>query len=243
MRIKSLAQGENILMLRFEPATFVSKIDILTTTPIVQLFRRQCVVCHLSSRRKSGLSCIKCHNYFHLSCIKPIISANTARMLLSWHCHNCLFGTVTSPDEPSITGATSSEPVIDPIGVLSSAVYTRQSNRVILRIPKSCRIQAASALSDTINNALSSQTPLSWTKLFLFAVEMLGISTKSGNDHITSKTAQRIHYNLRRHFFTSSTNIPCPLWQLNHLTSYNSRPSAIDNKQRLRLLANRQLIR
>ena len=28
MRIKSLAQGENILMLRFEPATFVSKIDI-----------------------------------------------------------------------------------------------------------------------------------------------------------------------------------------------------------------------
>ena len=37
MRIKSLAQGENILMLRFEPATFVSKIDILTTTPIVQI--------------------------------------------------------------------------------------------------------------------------------------------------------------------------------------------------------------
>ena len=35
MRIKSLAQGENILMLRFEPATFVSKIDILITTPIV----------------------------------------------------------------------------------------------------------------------------------------------------------------------------------------------------------------
>ena len=35
MRIKSLAQGENILMLRFEPATFASKIDILTTTPIV----------------------------------------------------------------------------------------------------------------------------------------------------------------------------------------------------------------
>ena len=37
MRIKSLAQGEKILMLRFEPATFVSKIDILTTTPIVHV--------------------------------------------------------------------------------------------------------------------------------------------------------------------------------------------------------------
>ena len=35
MRIKSLAQGENILMLRIEPSTFVSKIDIVTTTPIV----------------------------------------------------------------------------------------------------------------------------------------------------------------------------------------------------------------
>ena len=39
MRIKSLAQGENILMLRFEPATIVSKIDILTTTPIVHNWR------------------------------------------------------------------------------------------------------------------------------------------------------------------------------------------------------------
>ena len=35
MRIKSLAQGENILMLGIEQSTFVSKIDILTTTPIV----------------------------------------------------------------------------------------------------------------------------------------------------------------------------------------------------------------
>ena len=35
MRIKSLAQGENILMLGIEPSTFVSKIDILTATPIV----------------------------------------------------------------------------------------------------------------------------------------------------------------------------------------------------------------
>ena len=38
MRIKSLAQGENILMLRIDPSTFVSKVDILTTTPIVQNF-------------------------------------------------------------------------------------------------------------------------------------------------------------------------------------------------------------
>ena len=37
MQIKSLAQGENILMLGIEPSTFVSKIDILTTTPIVHL--------------------------------------------------------------------------------------------------------------------------------------------------------------------------------------------------------------
>ena len=184
------------------------------------------------------MSCIKCLNYFHLSCIKPRISANTARLLPSWHCPNCLFGTVTSPDEPSITGATSSEPVIDPIGVLNSAVYARQSNRVILRIPKSCRIQAASALSDTINNALSSLTPLSWTKLFFFAMEVFGIPTQSDNNHITSKTAQVIHDNLRRHLLTSSTDFPC---QLNHSPSYNRRPSAIDNQKRLRQLVNRHL--
>ena len=39
MRIKSLAQGEKILMLGIEPSTFVSKIDILTTTPIVHQLR------------------------------------------------------------------------------------------------------------------------------------------------------------------------------------------------------------
>ena len=37
MRIKSLAQGENILMLGIEPSTFVSKVDILTTTPIAHI--------------------------------------------------------------------------------------------------------------------------------------------------------------------------------------------------------------
>ena len=40
MRIKSLAQGENILVLRIEPSTFVSKVDILTTTPIVHKKKR-----------------------------------------------------------------------------------------------------------------------------------------------------------------------------------------------------------
>ena len=193
------------------------------------------------SRRKASLSCIKCHIYFHLSCIKPRIPLNTARVLPSWRCSDCLFGTVISPGEPSVAGATSSEPVLDLIGVLDSGIYTGQYNHVILRIPKSCRIQAACALSDTINFALSSQTPLSWTKLFFFAMEVFGIPTQSGNDHRTSKTAKNIHDDLRRHLLTSSTDIPCPLWQLNHSPSYNRHPSAIDNKQRLRQLVNRHL--
>ena len=33
----------------------------------------KCVVCRLLNRRKAGLSCTKCHNYSHLSCIKPRI--------------------------------------------------------------------------------------------------------------------------------------------------------------------------
>ena len=66
----------------------------------------KCVICRLLSRRKAGLSCIECHNYFHFSCIKPRIPLNTARMLPSWSCSDCLFGTVTSTGEPSITGAT-----------------------------------------------------------------------------------------------------------------------------------------
>ena len=108
----------------------------------------------LFSRRKASLNCIKCHHYLCLSSIKPRIPLNTTRMLSSWLCSDCIFGTLAYPNEPSITGATSNEPVSDPIGVLKSAVYNRQTNRVILRIPTSCHIQAANALSDTINNAL-----------------------------------------------------------------------------------------
>ena len=193
----------------------------------------KCVICHLVSTRKAGLSCIKCHNYIYLSCIKPRIPLNTAQMLPSWRCSDCLFGTVTPPGEPSITGSTSNELVLNPICVQNSAAYTRETNCIVQMIPRSCCIQAASALSDTINNALSSQTPLSWTKLFFFAMEMIGIPTQSGNDHRTSKTAEKIHDNLQRHFFTSSTDTPCPIWQLNHSPTYNRRSSAMDNKQRL----------
>ena len=70
------------------------------------------------------------------------------------------------------------------------------------------------------------------------AIEVFGIPTQSGNNHRTSKTAQMIHDDLRRHLLTSSTDIPCQLWQLNHSPSCNRRPSAIDNQRRLRQLVN-----
>ena len=43
MRIKSLAHGENILMLGFELSTSLSKIDILTTRPIYSILI--CSIC------------------------------------------------------------------------------------------------------------------------------------------------------------------------------------------------------
>ena len=67
---------------------------------------------------------------------------------------------------------------------------------------------------------------------------MFGIPTQSGNDNITSKTAQQIYDNLRRHL-TSSTL--CRLWKSNHEPSYNQCNSAIDNKERLCQLVNRHL--
>ena len=55
------------------------------------------------------------------------------------------------------------------------------------------------------------------------------------------RQAKKIHDILRRHILTFSTVTPCPLWQLSHPPSQNRHPSAIDNKQRLRLLVNRHL--
>ena len=70
---------------------------------------------------------------------------------------------------------------------------------------------------------------------------MFAFPTQSGNDHWTFKTAKQIYGNLRQHLLTSSTDIPCPLWQSNHPLSYNRRPSEIDNQKRLRQLVNRHL--
>ena len=47
MRIKSLAQGENILMLGFDSSTSVSKIDILTTRPICSERELSISIAHL----------------------------------------------------------------------------------------------------------------------------------------------------------------------------------------------------
>ena len=151
-----------------------------------------------------------------------IATLNTALMLSSRCSFDCLLGTVTSQEEPSITGATCNEPVFDPICVINLAVYTRQARCVIFRIPISCRIQTANALSDTINNALSSQTPLSWAKVFFLDIEVLGIPTQPVNDHRTSKTVQQIHDDLRRHLLTSSTDTPFYLMAIESSASIQS---------------------
>ena len=72
MRIKSLVQGENILMLGIEPSTFVSKIDILTTTPIVHNF----------FLLKGG----KNHVLRNVRCTKYLVCATTVTAVL----HHCM---------------------------------------------------------------------------------------------------------------------------------------------------------
>ena len=55
--------SESLLYLSDSPSTKSSHSD--------EHSEAKYIVCHLVSRMKAGLSCNKCHNYFHLFCIKP----------------------------------------------------------------------------------------------------------------------------------------------------------------------------
>ena len=75
MRIKSLAQGENILMLRIEPSTFVSKVDILTTTPIVHKMQQSKFELPVTA-----IGCTRFSLHSMQSCIGDVNAWRTANM-------------------------------------------------------------------------------------------------------------------------------------------------------------------
>ena len=140
MRIKSLAQGENILMLRFEPATFVSKIDILTTTPIVHfhesaffhpknyaaslMFQKNhlynvplrflvttCPECRKKlAKPQIPLVCLMCAHVFYLKCTPETRLALEHSVAAEWRCSTCRQH--TSPIPTSHQAAT--KPVAEP---------------------------------------------------------------------------------------------------------------------------------
>ena len=85
MRIKSLAQGENILMLGIEPSTFVSKIDILTTTPIDWVIVRPDDDIHKKSTVTDSLeSDHYCTiSYFNVTVSKPSTLCRTVRNIVN----------------------------------------------------------------------------------------------------------------------------------------------------------------
>ena len=85
MRMKSLAQGENILMLGIEPSKFVSKVDILTTTPIVHnMYHITICIIIRDNATYDGLRVLDIYIYIYI-CIYKSLNETAIRGLHQWY--------------------------------------------------------------------------------------------------------------------------------------------------------------
>lgn len=125
-----------------------------------------CVTCSQVNNRKGGRSCSSCNNYYHLTCVG--LTRKNSSSLNIWKCSVCLdinassSNTLTKiPDLPRQT---------------DFLIKARKTCRIPIKIPKPARITAADALSNTIDEALTSEDTLAWQRLHEFALRALGVN-------------------------------------------------------------------
>ena len=146
-----------------------------------------CKSCNIVNARKNGRTCSACDNYHHLACVK--LTKNLSAGLNTWHCRSCL---------PLRTPPTNrnSRPVpfpTDPRDILCRLHELRSVACIPKCIPKAARIQAADALSSTINEALVSNGADDWNRLVFFAPLALGLyRSKEVKCSLASRLKKRI---------------------------------------------------
>ena len=99
-----------------------------------------------------------------------LTQSNSAALAI-WKCSSCLNNLPSLNSHPYIAP---SNPSTSPIDYLHYINDLRSTLKVPSKIPKAARLAAADALSRTINQALDSNTPEAWQRLFGFALLALG---------------------------------------------------------------------
>ena len=124
-----------------------------------------------ASNRKRGRPCSTCHSFYHLTCVG--LKYRQSLSLVVWNCASCADKTSSLTCPHSASGTT----LDDADSVLRSIASSRVNRRILLRIPKGARISAADSLSRAIDSALDGGSAESWTRVYTFALRVLGLPT------------------------------------------------------------------
>ena len=150
-----------------------------------------CQSCGKINARKRTIQCKHCSEYWHLSCVR--MTRAQADALPQWWCQYCMNddGFLDPPailDQPrGELRALETNSAQDIAGTLAEL---KRSTRVIPRIPKGARIQAAEALTTLIDSALASESIASWSRLLKFPLVALAlpVSGSSASDGLSLPT-------------------------------------------------------
>ena len=169
-----------------------------------------CPRCDSVNSRKRRIECSRCNRTWHLSCVG--LKRVQAEALNCWWCTDCLSPGDGLSQFPAVGVATSATPsttagkeqpatgptrppvasLLEDDGDLALRLaHLKQTRRVIRRIPKGARNQAAAALATLIETALKGTTAARWERLLLFPFLALHVPGRADNpDDSASLTAK-----------------------------------------------------
>ena len=137
----------------------------------------ECPRCNNVSRKKRRIDCNLCNREWHLTCVR--LSRSQADALSCWWCPDCSkHGGSQSQPTKSNRAYSVHEGEKDGCNLAESLAKLKQSRRVVPRIPKGARIQAADALRTLLDAAVEEKTTEAWERLLKFPLAALAVPLK-----------------------------------------------------------------
>ena len=148
---------------------------------------RVCIKCQTFNPKKQVIHCIRCMGEYHITCVNI---RKVAARTINYSCAGCRKATAPNR-EPGNDHQTPTD--FD----LPEYLKTCRANiSIINHIPRGARITAAQALNNLINEAIQSNTSLSWSKLLCFTYHGLQKPRKekpsANNPSLVSKIKDQI---------------------------------------------------
>ena len=170
--------------------------------------QKECPRCGDINKKKRRIECSICNREWHLTCVR--LKRNQADALSCWWCPTCVkHGNSQSQLNETARAKPSPDARNDAADLTMNLTNLRKSKKVVSRIPKGARIQAADALTTLLETAMRETSQATWTKLLAFPLVALAVPPRSEtcpSDSLTSMIKSQI----RQYMESASPNLVPP---------------------------------